>query len=86
VITQAIISFFGSLVGGILGLLPLPAAPSFAGFLTAWGTVWSYVGWLNGYLPISEALAMVLLLLGLWVVFHAYRAFMWAYHQVWGSD
>lgn len=85
-IFDGIISFFAGMVGALLSLVPLPAAPSFSGFISGWDSIWTYVGWLNGYLPISEAVTMVGLMLAMWVVFHAYRAVVWAYHQIWGSD
>lgn len=86
-IVDAFISLVGGFLASALSLVPVPSAPSygsgpFAGFF-------QWVAWLNGYLPISEAAGLVVVLAGLWAAWHVWRALLWVLtkaHVLGGSD
>lgn len=85
-IIDALFQLLGGMIGALLSLLPLPAAPDMSSMVSTWGTVWNWVGWVNGYFPLSEVLLYCVALSALWVAWHAERAIVWGYHQIWGSD
>lgn len=85
-IVDAFFRVVGHGIAQLLGLLPLPSAPSFSGLTAAWSSIWSYGAWANGYVPLTEMCGFAVASLVLWAAWHVERAVMWAYHQVWGSD
>ena len=80
-ILNAMFSWAGMVLSGVLGLLPSP--PSGISLPTgAFATFGQYLGWLNGFVPLTEAAAYAAIMLSLWVSFQVVRATIWLYHQV----
>jgi hypothetical protein len=77
-ITDAILSFFAGIVHSVLALLPNPSAPDIAGAVSGLTSVWQWFGWANDYLPITEGVALVGILLTAWGGMMAFRAVVWA--------
>lgn len=65
-ITEAVLRFLGTIVMGVLSVLPDPVPPGLVGMVSAISPLWEGLGWLNHYLPLGDAV----LWLGVFLVVH----------------
>lgn len=78
VILKALFSLFLTVVEFLFGLLPAgPAAPDLEDAVDALDPLWNGFGWLNQYVPVDVALALLGVLLGSWAVMHAVNLTIW---------
>jgi hypothetical protein len=89
VITDAIFSFFAGLLHVALGWLPDPSPPHISGLVGDVASMWRYLGWANQYVPLTEALAYVTIMVtvggAMWVA-RAVLYFFTKIHVLGGSS
>lgn len=88
-IVEAIINFFVTILQGVVNLLPTVPFPDVSGIPGQLAPVLGWVGWANQYLPVTEALTMLGIGLGVWVVMHLVRLTLWLLrlvHVAGGAD
>jgi hypothetical protein len=78
VITDAVLSFFQGLVSVVFGWLPNPTPPDLGGYVSQLAPVWQYFAWANNYVPLTEVMAFLSVMIGLWFVMALVRVSVWA--------
>lgn len=76
-------------LSGLLGLLPTWTPPDVSDAASAASGVWVWAGWLNAYVPVVEAVAVLGVFMAAFVALYAVRLVLWALtkvHLLGGSD
>jgi hypothetical protein len=78
-ILNTLFSWFVSLLGALLDLIPSFGLPDAAVATAAVSDarVWEYVGWANHYVPVDLAAALLAVRVTLWAALHGLDAVVW---------
>lgn len=76
-IVDALLSFFQSIIDGIVGLIPEIEPPDLSGMVAAMAPVFEAVGWLNKYVPVDQAVIALGLMVTWWAVLYAIKFGIW---------
>lgn len=71
------LSLVGAAVETVLGWLPESVISPISSTIGAAAPLFSWVGWLNQYLPITEALIVLGVQLGAWVAWLGFHGVVW---------
>jgi hypothetical protein len=76
-ITDLILGWMKSAITALLGLLPTVSVPDIHSGISGLGVLWNGLAWGNQYAPVTEALAMLGILLTAWTAMQLFNVVLW---------
>jgi len=88
-IVQLVVTWFADAAVWLFNLFPDWTPPSASSWANAAGSVWTFTGWLNNYVPLDVALGILTLLVTIWLGNFVLRVTIWVFtklHFLGGAD
>lgn len=76
-ILDALWGIFSTVITGVLSVLPDIEPPDLTGAVEAIDGIAAYTGWLNKYFPVTEAIALLALVMSVWVAMQVVKFTLW---------